>query len=185
MGFQTVAHSKNANAVAWHHRNAAKRRVRSSRRAFSILELMAVGAILGVVSAIALPAISELAAERAASTEVNKVKTELDAVRDRARKTLRCLHVTRPNESQLQIDELESSASGCGTTVASSTVRDFNGRAVEITTDLDLTFDRTGGLTGVSDDYVEVIVAGKRRGRPDQPHTYRVYRILGLVRRLG
>jgi len=145
---------------------------------------MTVAGILGVLAAIAFPAISELAATRAASTEVNKVKTVLDGARDRAHQTLHCIHLTRTAVDQLQLEELASTPSGCGTTVITTTTEQFNTNAVEITTNIDLTFNRAGGLDGVTDDYVELTISGKRRGYPNVPNTFRVYRVLGLVRRM-
>lgn len=145
---------------------------------------MTVLGILGVLAAIAFPAISDLAASRAAATEVNKVKVALDTIRDRARQSLRCFHVTRTSSSQLQVDELQSSATGCGTTVVSTTVRDFNPAAVELTSNVDLTFNRNGSLDGVTASYVDLVVSQKRHGHPNAPTTIRVFRVLGLVRRL-
>lgn len=149
-----------------------------------MVELLAVLAIVGVVAGLAFPKISDVARERAAMAEVAKVKAALDAARDAARAQLRCMHVTRRSPSALQVDELDSSGATCGTTVLTSKVTQFSPRSLDITTDIDITFDRSGALTGVSDPYVDLIVSEKHPGAANVARTFRVFRVLGMVRRL-
>lgn len=151
---------------------------------FTLVELFVVVAIAGVLAALAMPAISAMAQQRAARAEVARIRASLETARDAARAQLRCMHVTRPTTTSLQVEELESSSASCGTAVVTTTVTQYNASLVDITTAIDITFDRTGGLAGVTDAYLDLTVSEKRPGAADVPQTLRVFRVLGLVRRL-
>lgn len=153
-------------------------------RGFTLVELIIVVAIVGVLGALALPAISAMAQQRAARAEVAKVKATLESARDAARAELRCMHVTRPTSLSLNVDELASSSGSCSAIVVNSTVTQYSPTLIDITDNIDITFDRTGGLMGVTDAYLDFTVAEKRPGAADVPQKLRVFRVLGLVRRL-
>ncbi len=156
----------------------------TSVRGFSLIELFTVVAILGVLAGLALPAIAELAQQRAARTEVAKVKATIESARDAARARLRCMHVTNPTSASLQVEELQLAGSGCSATVVATEVTAFSPRLITIPAPIDIIFDRTGGVVGTTASFTDFTVAEKRPNTADIPQTLRVFSVLGLVRRL-
>lgn len=153
-------------------------------RAFSLVELSVTVAIVGIVAALATPNVTSMVQARKASIEVDKVESRIKKARDDARARLRCIRVQRgPSLNQLTISEMVAAPSGCGATAASSTTETFDARAVEITTALDITFTRSGSVSGAGADPTFTIT-GKRDDGSTRPQTYQVFRLLGLVRRL-
>jgi type II secretory pathway pseudopilin PulG len=147
---------------------------------------MTVVTIVGILAAIALPSISTMMGRRTAATEVEKVKAAIEEARDDARAQLRCMRVTKLSASSLQIEEISAAAlTGCTSTVVATTVRLFRSDAVDITSNINVTFDRGGALTGTTAAFVDVIVSEKRPGAANEPCTLRIFRLLGLVRRVA
>jgi prepilin-type N-terminal cleavage/methylation domain-containing protein len=151
---------------------------------FSLLEVIVVVAIAGVLAALAAPSVQALVQTRRSSIEVAKVQAALEGARDDARARLRCIRVRKSGDATLTLDELApiAGASTCGNTIASTETRTFDARAVRIASNIDITFTRAGSVAGNVDVDLTIIAL-----RPDAgPRTYdfRVYRTLGLVRRL-
>lgn len=153
--------------------------------AFSLVEVMVVVAIVGVLAALAVPSISALSQRRNATIATDSVVQHLERARDDARKERRCLHITRPTASQLQIDRLLLNADGsCSATVESTLLDEFNPGSISFAAGLDITFARTGGLTGIVGDSVDVSFNAFHEGRSDA-HVVRIYKTLGLVRKIS
>ena len=151
-------------------------------RGFSLIEVIMVVSIMAILAAIAIPGISDMAAKRSAAIEVEKVRVEIEKARDDARARLRCIHVTSPTPSTLQIDELAPVASGCSNTVATTVTKQFNAKAVDITGPVDFIFTTSGSLQATTDPVF--FVSGKYN-TISEPHQFKIFRLLGLVRKLS
>lgn len=153
-------------------------------RGFSLLELFITIAIIGVLAALAGPSITTMIQNRTASIEVDKVQAAFEAARDDARARLRCIRVRNTTASTLTIEELTPVGTACGTVVAGTPeVKQFNARAVAMPGTIDITFTRTGSVSGTVDP--TFVVQALRPGHAPRPHSFKIFRALGLVRRLS
>lgn len=162
---------------------------RRSPHGFSFVELLIVVAIFGVLAALALPSIQTLVQTRRSSIEVAKVQAAIEGARDDARARLRCIRVRKVADATLAFEELApvagpgGAAATCGgSSVASTETKSFDARAVRIASDVDFTFTRSGSVEGTVDRDVTII--GLRPDAGPRTYDFRVYRTLGLVRRL-
>ena len=134
---------------------------------------------MGIVAALAVPDITAMMQRRAATIEVEEVKSAFEAIRDDARAQMRCMQVTNPTLSSLHVNELEVVANACTATVLLPRPLMVFGASAGA---LNLTFNASGALDGAGADPFLFIVKGKFNGTT-QPYTFSIFRTLGLVRK--